>query len=290
MKTAAVHHGEFHADDVFAVAILKLIYPELRIIRTRNPEEYAKVDARIDVGRKYNHQTKDYDHHQLEFNEKRKNGVPYASAGLIWKHYGNSLVKSVEIVTYLDQRLFQPIDANDVGVDIYDITLIEPYELSDVISILNPNWPNKTNENYDLGFKEAVEIAKKILTREIERANSIFSAREKIRKTIAMEKKKYIVLEEEIPWKETVVNESDLLFVVKPYRIEGTWWALAVPKKLGGFENRKNFPKAWAGLVNEDLAKVTGVGDAIFCHKTLFVAVARSKEGAIKLVELALRN
>jgi uncharacterized UPF0160 family protein len=40
--------------------------------------------------------------------------------------------------------------------------------------------------------------------------------------------------------------------------------------------------------MNEELAQVTGVADAVFCHNKLFMAVAKSKEGAIKLAELAL--
>jgi len=36
------------------------------------------------------------------------------------------------------------------------------------------------------------------------------------------------------------------------------------------------------------LQKITGVSDAFFCHKGLFLAVTGSKESAIKLAELAL--
>jgi len=36
------------------------------------------------------------------------------------------------------------------------------------------------------------------------------------------------------------------------------------------------------------LAKVTGVPDATFCHNGRFLAVAKSKEGALKLAEIAL--
>lgn len=291
MERVAVHNGDFHADDVFACAILKLLYPKLEIIRTRDPKEFEKVDARIDVGRKYDHETLDYDHHQPEFKEKRKNGLPYASAGLIWKHYGKELVKSREVVEYLDSRLFQQIDANDTGVDVYEVFIAEPYKISDVVKVFNPQWPkDKTTENYNKGFERVLEMAGEILGKEIERAKSIFSAREKIRKLILKESKRYLVLEEDIAWKEAVVKESNLLFVVLPNKTDGTWWSIAVPKKLGGFENRKDFPKEWAGLSNEELAKISGVPDAKFCHKALFVAVAKSKEGAIKLTELALKN
>ena len=56
------------------------------------------------------------------------------------------------------------------------------------------------------------------------------------------------------------------------------------------FETIKPFPKEWADLVNERLAKITNVKDAVFCHRGLFIAVAKSKEGAIRLTELALDN
>jgi uncharacterized UPF0160 family protein len=56
------------------------------------------------------------------------------------------------------------------------------------------------------------------------------------------------------------------------------------------FINRKNFPKLWAGLRDEELQNVTGVKDAVFCHRGLFLAVANSKEGAIKLAQIAVES
>jgi len=49
-------------------------------------------------------------------------------------------------------------------------------------------------------------------------------------------------------------------------------------------------PSAWAGLRDAELQKVSGVEDAVFCHRALFTAVARSKEGAIKLAQIALQS
>ena len=63
---------------------------------------------------------------------------------------------------------------------------------------------------------------------------------------------------------------------------------LTICEKLHTFNNRKNFPQDWAGLRDEELQKVTQVSDAIFCHRGLFLAVAKSKEGAIALAEKAL--
>ncbi|RMD58252.1 MYG1 family protein, partial [Candidatus Woesearchaeota archaeon] len=49
-------------------------------------------------------------------------------------------------------------------------------------------------------------------------------------------------------------------------------------------------PKEWAGSDAQTLAKLTGVQDAVFCHRNLFIAAAKSKQGALKLAKLALEN
>ena len=44
----------------------------------------------------------------------------------------------------------------------------------------------------------------------------------------------------------------------------------------------------WAGKKDEELQKITGVSDALFAHRKLFMAAAKSKEGALKLAKIAL--
>src|SRR3712207_7557428 len=58
------HPGNFHADDVFAVAVLQLVHGELEVVRTRDPELHAAADVRIDVGGRHDPATGDFDHHQ----------------------------------------------------------------------------------------------------------------------------------------------------------------------------------------------------------------------------------
>src|SRR5438045_3914082 len=88
---AATHDKEFHADDTFAVATMKMAGLVSRAIRTRDPAKLATADFRIDVGGKYNPDTGDYDHHQEGGGGVRENGIPYASFGLTWKSYGAKL-------------------------------------------------------------------------------------------------------------------------------------------------------------------------------------------------------
>jgi uncharacterized UPF0160 family protein len=89
------------------------------------------------------------------------------------------------------------------------------------------------------------------------------------------------------PWKQVLVPAApDALYVIYPKR-QG-FGLEAVPRQLGGFENRRDLPAAWAGLQGEDLVAVTGVPDALFCHAKRFLAVARSRGGIQQLAELAL--
>jgi uncharacterized UPF0160 family protein len=61
-----------------------------------------------------------------------------------------------------------------------------------------------------------------------------------------------------------------------------------VPANPETFEARKDLPAAWAGLRDAELAAVTGVPDAVFCHNNLFIAAARSFEGILKMAQQAL--
>ena len=64
----ATHDGVFHADEVFALAVLKLYFEkehkQIEIIRTRDLERISSCDIAVDVGGKYSHKEQVYDHHQ----------------------------------------------------------------------------------------------------------------------------------------------------------------------------------------------------------------------------------
>ena len=74
------HSGEFHADDVFAVAILSFL-KEIKLTRTRDIGVLNDDTIIVDIGGKYDGK-RYFDHHQ-GLKEKRDNGSSYASAGLI---------------------------------------------------------------------------------------------------------------------------------------------------------------------------------------------------------------
>ncbi|MGD9276597.1 MAG: MYG1 family protein [Candidatus Pacearchaeota archaeon] len=288
MKTVCTHDGRFHTDEVFAIAILKIFYKEIKIIRTRDEKVFRKTDLRVDIGRSYNAKTGDFDHHQNEFNLMRKNKIPYASAGLIWKHFGKKLVNSEKAFNYIDEKLIQPIDAIDSGVDITLKEIISNYGIGEITNSFLPVWYEE--KNYDKSFKQVLGFASDLLKREIKLANGIEKAEEIVKKAISKSKNKdYIILEKNVPWRKYVIENTKIKFVVEP-NSGGFWSVYTVRTKINNFEDRKSFPKKWADLQKEKLVKVTGVEDAMFCHKDLFTAVAKSREGAIKLAELAIKN
>ena len=63
-----------------------------------------------------------------------------------------------------------------------------------------------------------------------------------------------------------------------------------MPANPDDFTARADLPAAWAGLRGADLATVTGVPDATFCHNGRFIAAAKSFEGIRTMTEQALRD
>jgi len=292
-KKLITHNGSFHTDDIFAAAALSLMLEKkgdsFEIIRTHDPEAIEKGDYVFDVGGIYDEEKNRFDHHQKSFKEKRENDILYSSFGLVWKKYGLELSGSEKIAKIVEEHLVAPVDAFDNGFDLvenkYDIS---PYLIQHFFLSMRPTWAEKEEDN-DKTFLECVKISKEILSREIIHARDSVLAEEKVLLIYQNTKdKRIIILDESYSYEDTLNNFSEPLFVVYPRVNDVSWGVKAVRKDPKTFKNRKDFPKSWAGLRDEELQKITGISDAIFCHRGLFMAVAKTKEGAIKLAELAL--
>lgn len=288
-----VHSGKFHPDDITAVAILSLYLDKpVKIFRSRDPQIWAKADYLLDVGDEYKPEGNKFDHHQSSFTLKRENGMPYSSAGLAWKHFGEKVAGSHEIWKKIDEKVIQPIDADDYGIELVKNNFpgISPYGFLDYLYTFNPTWLEKDVDTLK-AFTQAVEEAKKMLQREIKRmkdsALSVKYVEEIYRKT---EDKRIIIFDTDYSWKNTLIRYPEPIFVVGPRADTHTWGVATVKENELEFKSRLAFPESWAGKRDEDLAKVTGVPDALFCNKLRFLAGARSKEGAIALAKLALNQ
>ena len=156
------HGGVFHADEAMATAILSAIKP-IALNRTfRVPEDTKALVYDIGGGA--------YDHHQRGGNGTRENGVPYSSAGLVWRDFGRQIVSCEEAWAFVDQELIAGVDALDNGVYPsvnYPATVAS---FSSLVSGFNPNWDSEVEP--DDAFLEAVSFAQGVLARAIETAGS----------------------------------------------------------------------------------------------------------------------
>jgi uncharacterized UPF0160 family protein len=286
----ATHPGNFHADDVFAVAVLGLVHGPLEILRTRDQARLRAADVRVDIGGRSDPAAGDFDHHQRAGAGERSNGIRYASFGLVWRHHGADLAGGEEAAEAIDERLVQGVDANDTGQTISQplVDSIRPMTVSGVIGAMNPVWDEElTPEQEDERFAQAVTLATMILERELSGSRAYQRGLDLVRAAISRAPDPRVVeLDRKLPWHETVVTTApEALFVVYP-KTDG-WSLQAVPRELGDFTNRLDLPAEWAGLSGAELAGVTGVPDAVFVHSKRFYASASSRSGILALVELA---
>ena len=287
----ATHPGNFHADDVFAIAVLELVHGPLEIVRTRDPAAQAAADLRVDVGGRSDPATGDFDHHQKGGAGERENGLRYASFGLVWQEHGAALAGSAEAAAAIDERLVCGVDANDVGQALIEPLIgdIRPMSVSGVIAALNPSWDEQlTPAEEDERFAQAVALARGIVEREIAGAAAFDRARGLVAAAIRRaEDPRVIELDSNLPWREAVITTApEALYVVYP-KADG-WGSQAVPREVGSFENRLSFPADWRGRSGADLVAATGVPDAVFCHAAGFYASAGSRDGIGALVAASI--
>ena len=299
---AVTHTAPHHADEVFATAMLSILFP-VELFRTRDQETTDNANAIVyDVGGEFDPIRKRFDHHQKSFSEIRDDGISYSSAGLIWREYGVSIVKTItktrpiddvmaaEVVSLVDEALIRGIDARDNGQGEKGDSM----SVSSVISACNSLWDE--NEDADTCFLRACDLATAIFVREIKVAISTIRGRKLVADKIKTVDGPILIMDQFIGgWLEEVLNTgspnvADLLFAVFP-ATNGDWNIKAIPpSKENMMGQRKSFPDTWRGLKDEELAEVSGVKTAIFCHNAGFFAVAKTKEDAIVLAEKAVNN
>lgn len=298
-KILVTHDGTFHADDLFAAASLSILHNgHVKIIRTRNPKAVETADYVFDVGGEFSEEKKIFDHHQQGGAGVRPNGIPYASFGLVWKTYGEKICKSKEVADRLEKKIVEPIDAIDNGVDIVKPIFdgVFPYGAEQVFLSYIPTWKEKSRNTGEV-FLEKVKEVIALLKREIEVAKVDVEGKNLIIESYnKSEDKKLIFLENGFPrylYQSVLSTFPEPIFVVMQSSHNSTLWKVeSIHKEPHTMEMRKLFPESWRGSFNGDskLKELTGVEDAVFCHKNGFLAITNSKEGALKLADKALKN
>jgi len=290
------HSGNFHPDEIFGVATLRILFGnDVEIIRTRDLSLISgrtSEDIVLDVGLVYDATKNLFDHHQQGGAGKRENGVPYASFGLIWKHFGEKVSGSKRAAESIEEKLVLTIDAGDNGIDTFQKANknFKPYLIEGALISFLPTWKEK-EVSIDEAFLKAVDFAQAILEREIVKAQAFIDGEAEVEKAYAQaEDKRIIILNNTYSWRDVIGKYPEPLFVIMNDGVQTTWAVSAVKKDGVSFQSRKLFPESWGGKSGSELVKVTGVVDANFCHNGRFILVANSKEGALKLAQMAVEG
>lgn len=257
------HTGVFHADDVFSAALLNIVSPGIEIKRvSRVPDDLTDDTFVFDIG------GGQFDHHQ-EGAEVRKNKIPYAAFGLLWREFGHALCG--DAADDFDRCFVQPLDHADNGGPIDPMTM--------AISSFMPNWDD-ADQDKDAAFFRAVDFAQGVLTRQICRINAAEAAKSIVDTAASNARGNIAVLDRFVPW-DTVLPDTHIAFVVFP-SLRGGWTAQAVPTTPGGRDQKNPFPAS--DILTANVSGIT------FCHTGRFMISAETQEAAIKACEFASKQ
>lgn len=267
-QKALTHAGVFHADDVFATALLTLLFPSIEVMRSNTvPEGFDGIVYDIGGG--------EFDHHG-DNPIRRQNGVPYSSFGLLWKRYGMRLLDE-EDAHEVDEGLVQPIDLSD------NTGAANPLSLC--VKDFNP-LSASSPQDFDKAFWEAVVWARGILERRIRSLSYARSCARYVRDRMRACDGRVLVLDRMVPWKQAVVG-SGYAFVVYP-SLRGGFNVQGVPVSLDDSALVLPFPKAWRGRDAATLRQLTGIQGFTFCHASGFLAAVGTAEEGRRLARLAM--
>ncbi len=258
INIALTHAGKFHADDVFASAFLKILNPDIKIVRSNIVwDDFDGLVFDIGMGK--------FDHHMHD-NEQRKGGIPYASFGKLWREFA-PLVYGDYIYRAIDKRFIENLDLSD-NTGSYNA-------LAQAIDVFNP----ADVSNSDKEFFDAVHFAKKILENMILKYQRCENDLEKVKKYYEeSEDKRVVVLDETLYYKD-YLPYTDAIYVVYPSS-RGGFAAQGVSKTPYTNELKKDFPQNWTLELPPFLR---------FCHTSRFLIAADSFEEIMHAVSEALK-
>ena len=241
-----------------------------------------------------------------------------SSAGLIYRHFGKEVISNAakdnwgvelsatqleKVYEHIYESLILEVDANDNGVAVSD----EPrYRVSSGlpsrVGRCNSEWNAPKEKSQHVQFKKAMKIAEEEFMYHLHGQVLVKLPGFNIVKEAWDKKEEFhssgelMELTQFAPWKEFVFEieaeqqcEGKLKFAItKDGR--GLWKVMAVPPKPNTFDIRVPLHIDWRGLRNKELQEKSGITDAEFVHRAGFIGGAWSKESAIKMAEISIKD
>jgi len=244
----ATHKGIFHADEVTAIALLKVFTDEdIAVSRVEHDStDFGSFDMVIDIGKKFDG-VKLFDHHQY------KGGK--SSAGLIWDYIG--LQEDYPKIS----KLIKIVDDNDTGV-----AKAEPFEYSSLLKCYNHR--DIHSQAQEKQFEKAVKFAQTMLISMAEAQEDLEEAKEIVANSFLFDSNTAILeLERFTPHWTSYINgvlTPHIKAVVWEDEEEGNYKVKIPSKRLGSFDlNGKALPQ-------DDSME--------FVHSAGFFAIAKDEE------------
>lgn len=279
----ATHSGPFHADDVMAVALIRVFLDaDATVVRTRDLERIAAADIAVDVGGAFDPATGRFDHHQASYTGTR------SSAGLVLDH--------LEALGRVEPALAAHLRAGAMDyLDDVDTGRVAPRAavpcLPRIVDALGQGC--ETDATLDAAFEQAARFSEAFVRGTVTGWELAKAAEAVVRRAMdaaVARGSNLLELDAYVAWKVPYFALGGAThpteYVVFP-GTDGSWRVIAAPPELGSFATKRPFPEAWAGLVDDALSAVAGVPDARFCHKNRFIAVFGSKDGAVRALRRA---
>ena len=295
------HSGGFHADELLSTVILQRLFPQAELMRTRDNDWTTPAPSKIiyDVGRVFDAEAQIFDHHQRP-NPLREDGQPYSAFGLIWAHYGRDYLRALDVPEVDVEDVHASFDKGFVvPVDLVDNGALAPatagqlasLTLPSLLGTLKPVFDNNDAGADDAAFAAALPVARAFIEGSINGKAAKRRAHAMVTDAIAQAgTDRVLELPMGMPFRAAIedAGADHLLFVVNPRDSD---WAIGGIRITGdSFEQRADLPKAWAGLTDAALEEACGVKGAKFCHNGLFIAVAATRDAALEMARLAVRE
>lgn len=282
-KSFGTHDGSFHADEVTACALL-LVFDLIdfnSIVRSRDPTILQSCEYVCDVGGVYDPVKKRFDHHQVSY------AGNLSSAGMVLMYLKEIGVISEDLYNYFNNSVVIGVDAVDNGKESPKIGYCS---FSSVIQNYSPIKYGAEKEVITKAFLEAVNFTVGHFQRLRDRFVYMQSCKQYIAKMMKKQST-YLIFDRSMPWLDSFFSlhgeSHPALFIIMP---TGNHWKLrTIPfTRDTPMSIRHPLPESWAGLMDAELQRASGISGAIFCHKNRFISIWETQEDAMKALHSIL--
>ena len=267
-----VHSGLFHADDVCATAFLEILnedfgWTQPEIIRTRNIDEARGVFIDVFEG--------PFDHHGAAAGVDEA-GVPFSGFSRVFIHLvKENGLEGDRALQLFKQRVVDPVSKLDNGQALAD----GEFSMFSWVNAFNPGFGD---DDVDRHFTMAVSAAKPIIRAAWSKAVQDAAGEKEFEHVLKLANLGHTVVE--VPkgldniWPRALAGTKANFAIINA---DNTWFIQCVPQsETDLFSKKIPLPKRWAGLRGEDLAKESGLEEAVFCHVGRFIAGFKTRESA----------